>query len=88
MTHTRARIGVAVCAALIVLASTRATQAAKSKVLFVQHDKIVKFDAFTGLGAQPDTVSGRIRGVSIVNFHFDVVNFPDFTFNNRAGITS
>lgn len=88
MTHTRVRISVAVCAALMVLAGTRAIQADRDGISFVQQDKVVAFDPFTGIGAQTGTVSGDVTGVSIVNFQFAATpGNPNFTFNNRAGIT-
>jgi hypothetical protein len=57
------------------------------KLLFTQHDKVVTFDPATGIGAQTGVATGKISGVSIVNFRFTITAFPDFTFDNRAGIT-
>ncbi len=57
------------------------------KLLFTQHDKVVTFDPATGIGAQTGVATGRISGVSIVNFRFTITSFPNFTFDNRAGIT-
>lgn len=62
-------------------------QRARPPLLLVQEDKVVTFDPITGIGAQTGTVSGAIRGTSIVNFQFQITAFPDFTFNNRVGIT-
>jgi hypothetical protein len=62
-------------------------QGEHAKVLFVQHDKVVAFDPKTGLGAQTGVTTGKINGVSIVNFQFIVTAFPAFVFRNRAGIT-
>lgn len=72
------------------IAALRAEVAAlrpNPKLLFTQHDKVVAFDPATGLGAQTGVATGRINGVSIVNFQFTITSFPDFSFRNRAGIT-
>jgi hypothetical protein len=62
-------------------------QRARPRLLLIQEDKVVAFDPFTGIGAQTGTVKGAIRGTSIVNFQFQITTFPEFTFNNRVGIT-
>lgn len=88
----------AVVFALGAAAPTRAEDDAKSgasverdntpqNILFIQQDKVVKFDLGTGIGAQVGTATGAINGVSIVNFAFTITSFPNFTFDNRAGIT-
>jgi hypothetical protein len=58
-----------------------------AKLLLVEHDKVVAFDPATGLGAQTGVATGKINGVSIVNFQFTITAFPSFSFKNRAGIT-
>ena len=77
----------AACAAAIVLAGSLRVAADHDRIRFVQHDKVVAFNPATGQGAQTGTVTGDLTGVSIVNFQFTITTFPDFTFNNRAGIT-
>jgi hypothetical protein len=57
------------------------------KLLFTQHDKVVTFDPATGIGAQTGVATGKITGVSLVNFKFTITAFPNFVFDNRAGIT-
>ena len=84
----------AALALVVVLGGALTTARAQGKsgkkpnnILFIQQDKVVKFDPVTGLGAQVGTATGEINGVSIVNFAFTITTFPNFTFNNRAGIT-
>jgi hypothetical protein len=87
---TQKRFGVnvaAVCVAAVLLLGALPLSAKSNKVLFIQQDKVVAFDPVTGIGAQTGVASGDINGVSIVNFQFVITAFPDFTFNNRAGIT-
>lgn len=57
------------------------------RLMFVQRDKVIKFDPTTGVGLQVGTASGLVEGVTTVNFQFAVTFPPNFTFNNRAGIT-
>jgi hypothetical protein len=47
----------------------------------------VSFDPGTGIGAEAGTVTGKIKGVSLVNFQWTITSFPNYTFNNRVGIT-
>jgi len=60
-------------------------------LLFVQHDKVIVFQVNkdgTGQGAQVGTATGKINGISIVNFKFKTtVGSPTFSFDDRAGIT-
>ncbi|MGH9786324.1 MAG: hypothetical protein ACRD88_19320 [Terriglobia bacterium] len=60
----------------------------RRNILFILQDKVIKFDFPSGLGVQVGTATGKINGVSITNFDFDI-NFGtgEFTFNNWAGIT-
>lgn len=88
MTNRRWRMnGVAVCAALTIVCSALPLAAKNNKIRFIQQDKVVAFNPATGIGAQTGTATGDINGVSIVNFQFTISGFPNFTFNNRAGIT-
>lgn len=80
--------GVAACVAVVVLCGALPLSAKNNKVRFIQQDKVVAFDPVTGIGAQTGTVTGDITGVSIVNFQFTISSFPNFVFNNRAGITN
>ena len=61
----------------------------RTPLLLVQQDKVIRFNAVTGEGAQVGTATGEIRGVSIVNFKFSEApsGLPDITFDNRVGIT-
>jgi len=79
----------ALCAVLIGLSGPSPARADKKSphLMFIQQDKVISFDPGTGLGAQTGSVSGDINGVTIVNFQFQITAFPNFTFNNRAGIT-
>ena len=58
-------------------------------VMLVQQDKVIRFNTVTGEGIQVGTATGRISGVSVVNFKFTEAKtgLPDITFDNRAGIT-
>ncbi len=60
-------------------------------LLFVQHDKVIVFQVNkdgTGQGAQVGTATGKINGISIVNFKFKTtVGSATFSFDDRAGIT-
>jgi hypothetical protein len=58
-------------------------------LLLRQQDKVIRFDTVTGEGIQVGTATGKISGVSIVNFKFSEAasGLPDITFDNRAGIT-
>jgi len=58
-------------------------------LLLIQQDKVIRFNTDTGEGIQVGTATGRISGVSIVNFRFSEAasGLPDITFDNRAGIT-
>jgi hypothetical protein len=58
-------------------------------LLLIQQDKVIRFNTVTGEGVQVGTATGRINGVSIVNFKFSeaATGLPDITFDNRAGIT-
>jgi hypothetical protein len=67
----------------------RKAAAHRRNILFILQDKVIKFDVVTtGQGVQVGTATGKINGVSITNFDFDI-NFGTgaFTFNNWAGIT-
>src|SRR4051812_23913118 len=79
------------CAAIVALSGVSLSKAKDKdkdrKVLFVQRDKVVAFDPGTGLGAQVGTATGAIDGATVVNFKFTITTFPNFTFENRAGIT-
>jgi hypothetical protein len=60
----------------------------RNNILFTMQDKVIRFDIPSGLGVQVGTATGKINGVSITNFQFDLFSqFPIFTFHNRAGIT-
>src|SRR5262245_60076844 len=93
--RAHALILAATAALLIAIAPARAQrndqgedeQGEHAKLLLVQHDKVVAFDPSTGLGAQTGVATGKINGVSIVNFRFLITAFPNFNFDNRAGIT-
>jgi hypothetical protein len=91
MLNRRASLGLscaAVCAVLIGLAGPSPARADKKPhIMFIQQDKVVAFNPGTGEGAQTGTATGDINGVSIVNFQFLITTFPNFNFNNRAGIT-
>ena len=58
-------------------------------LLLMQQDKVIRFNTVTGEGIQVGTATGKISGVSIVNFIFSEAasGLPDITFDNRAGIT-
>ena len=58
-------------------------------LLLVQQDKVIKFNNLTGEGIHLGTATGRISGVSIVNFKFSPgpAGLPDYIFDNRTGIT-
>ena len=60
-----------------------------SGLLLIQQDKVIRFNTVTGEGVQVGTATGKINGVSIVNFKFSEADtgLPDITFDNRAGIT-
>lgn len=70
-----------------VLSSVRGQQTAG--LLLIQQDKVIRFNTVTGEGIQVGTATGKISGVSIVNFKFSEAasGLPDITFDNRAGIT-
>jgi hypothetical protein len=74
-------------AALVMAFSTRSVHAGKVKIAFTQQDKVVAFDPGTGLGAQTGVASGDITGVTTVNFQFTITTFPNYTYNDRVGIT-
>ncbi|HKD14874.1 MAG TPA: hypothetical protein VKE71_10030 [Candidatus Angelobacter sp.] len=61
------------------------------KLLFVQRDKVIVFQINkdgTGQGAQVGTATGKINGISIVNFKFKTTpGSKEFSFDDRAGIT-
>ena len=59
----------------------------RKNILFILQDKVISFLP-TGEGVQVGTATGKINGVSITNFDFDI-NFETgaFTFDNWAGIT-
>ena len=61
----------------------------RSGLLLIQQDKVIRFNTVTGEGIQVGSATGRINGVSIVNFKFTEARtgLPDITFDNRAGIT-
>lgn len=59
----------------------------KPRVIFTQQDKVVAFDLATGLGSQVGTATGDINGADIVNFQFTPTTLPNFSFDNRVGIT-
>ena len=69
--------------------SFRAQGQTQPTLLLIQRDKVIRFNTVTGVGIQTGTSSGRINGVSIVNFKFTeaATGLPDITFDNRAGIT-
>ena len=81
----------ALAAALLVtmmpVAAQRGSLQPNPKLLLTEQDKVVEFNPFTGEGAQTGVATGKITGVSIVNFKFSFASFPNFTFDNRAGIT-
>lgn len=74
-------------------ASHRKSDSHRRNVLITLQDKVIRFDVnpaspTAGQGVQVGTATGRVNGVSITNFQFDLFsNFPAFTFHNRAGIT-
>src|SRR5207244_3552179 len=74
-------------AALAVSFTAKSVHAGKVKIAFTQHDKIVAFDPATGLGAQTGVATGDITGVTIVNFQWTITSFPNYTYNDRVGIT-
>ncbi|MBI3934394.1 MAG: hypothetical protein HY316_06850 [Acidobacteria bacterium] len=82
---------VAVLALVIALvgALSRVEGQQTSGLLLIQQDKVIRFNTVTGEGVQTGTATGRINGVSIVNFKFSEAasGLPDITFDNRAGIT-
>lgn len=62
-------------------------QSNRNNVLFRLQDKVIRFD-LDGSGVQVGTATGRIEGVSITQFKFTLTpNNPNFSFDNRAGIT-
>jgi hypothetical protein len=56
------------------------------KILFILQDKITRLDP-GGAGLHVGTAMGAINGAAITTFRFDFSGFPNFTFNNRTGIT-
>ncbi len=58
----------------------------RRNILFTLQDKVIKFNE-DGTGVQVGTATGKIEGVSITNFAFDLSAFPLFSFDNRLGIT-
>ena len=82
---------VGVIALLIALtgSSSRLQGQERPGLLLIQQDKVIRFNTVTGEGIQVGTSTGRINGVSIVNFKFSEAQtgLPDITFDNRAGIT-
>lgn len=59
----------------------------RNNILFRLQDKVIRFD-LDGTGVQVGTATGKINGVSITQFRFSLTpNNPNFTFDNRAGIT-
>jgi hypothetical protein len=76
------------CTVLIGLFGASSSSADKKpNVIFTQQDKVVAFDPGTGLGSQTGTALGDINGATIVNFQITITSFPNFTFNDRVGIT-
>ena len=77
----------AIVIALVGLVSR--VQGQTAGLLLIQQDKVIRFNTVTGEGVQVGSATGRIAGVSIVNFKFSeaVTGLPDITFDNRAGIT-
>src|SRR5689334_23918342 len=82
-----------VCAIAVVMALAGALARVEGQqtqgLLLIQQDKVIRFNTVTGEGIQVGTATGRISGVSIVNFKFSEAStgLPDITFDNRAGIT-
>jgi hypothetical protein len=74
-------------AALAMAFSARSVHAGKVKIAFTQQDKVVAFDPATGLGAQAGVATGDITGVTTVNFQWTPNPFPNYTYNDRVGIT-
>ena len=69
--------------------SAPASEDHRNNILFTLQDKGTRFDP-GGTGLQVGTATGKINGVSITNFKFEILPppvFPAFTFDNRAGIT-
>ena len=63
---------VGVIALLIALtgSSSRLQGQERPGLLLIQQDKVIRFNTVTGEGIQVGTTTGRINGVSIVNFKF------------------
>ena len=76
-----------VVVALAISFSAKSVHAGKVKIAFTQHDKIVAFDPVTGLGATTGVAAGDITGVTIVNFQWTLTSFPNYSYNDRVGIT-
>jgi hypothetical protein len=74
-------------AALAISFSAKSVHAGKVKIAFTQQDKIVAFDPGTGLGAQTGVATGDITGATVVNFQWTITSFPNYTYNDRVGIT-
>jgi hypothetical protein len=73
--------------ALAISFSAKSVHAGKVKLAFTQQDKIVAFDPATGLGAQTGVATGDITGATVVNFQWTITAFPNYTYNDRVGIT-
>src|ERR1700681_249878 len=59
----------------------------RSRIFFIQRDKVVSFAINTGLGSQVGTAEGEINGTTIVNSLFTPPPQATFTFDNRVLIT-
>ena len=73
--------------ALAITFSAKSVHAGKAKIAFTQQEKVVAFDPGTGLGAQTGVATGDITGVTITNFQWTITSFPNYTYNDRVGIT-
>jgi len=73
--------------ALAVSFSAKSVHAGKVKIAFTQQDKIVAFDPGTGLGAKGGVATGDITGTTTENFQWTITSFPNYTYNDRVGIT-
>ena len=74
-------------ATLVMSFSARSVHAGKVKIAFTQQDKIVAFDPGTGLGAKTGVATGDITGTTTENFQWIITSFPNYTYNDRVGIT-
>jgi hypothetical protein len=91
MSHAKAALRFSFLAMLVgflphVVMSQGNSTSDPNNILFILQDKLTRFDQ-SGSGLHVGTAMGKVNGVSTTVVRFDFSAFPNFSFNNRTGIS-